>query len=158
MEITHTSRGFELIHFMDRYGLECTLQQSSAADCELPGSSAIWLGAGEERMHISREQLKELMRHLWAWVETGSFCLSNRSSLKEEDKAGAITFEEFVSNTFVSSPGIKDGVITLHPWQKEAAAAFLKVVRKHQSPRMGKTLLVKLMLEFINEHGNNFDL
>jgi hypothetical protein len=72
MKIEYTSRGFEIINFKDRYDKECSLQQSSLADFELPGSSAIWFGRGDERMHIDVKQLKEILPHLKKWVRTGS--------------------------------------------------------------------------------------
>jgi hypothetical protein len=55
MKITKTEHGFELVEFKDRNGQECSLQQSSAADYQQPGSSAVWLGVGEHRMHLSSE-------------------------------------------------------------------------------------------------------
>ncbi len=73
MKIEHTDRNFEIIDFVDRYGKACTLQQSSLADFKQPGSSAIWFGVGDQRMHIAVDQLKELIPHLQAWIETGSF-------------------------------------------------------------------------------------
>lgn len=73
MKIEYTNRGFEIIIFLDRNEKECSLQQSSVADFETPGTSAIWLGVTNERMHISFEQVKKLLPHLQAWVESGSF-------------------------------------------------------------------------------------
>lgn len=76
--IKHTPRGFELIEFSDINGDRLyTLQQSSAAIYEgPPGSSAIWLGRGDERMHLDHEQVTALVAHLSAWLETGSFVVS----------------------------------------------------------------------------------
>ncbi len=73
MEVDHTARGFELIEFTDRNGQDCSLQQSSAADFQDPGTSAVWFGVGETRMHLSLEQVKELIPFLQAWVDNGSF-------------------------------------------------------------------------------------
>jgi hypothetical protein len=81
MSFTHkkTNRGFELVTFTDRNGKPCTLQQSSAIVTEYddafdrPGTSAIWLGTGEERMHLNREQVHELAALLNVWLHTGSF-------------------------------------------------------------------------------------
>ena len=73
MRIKKTNRGFELIEFRDRNGQQCSLQQSSVADYEQPGSSAIWFGVGDERMHIDLKQLKMLIPHLQAWINGGSF-------------------------------------------------------------------------------------
>lgn len=72
--IKHTGRGFELIEFTDRYNTKCELQQSSLADYEPPGSSAVWLGpSGAERMHLDVEQVEKLVNSLKLWLETGSF-------------------------------------------------------------------------------------
>ncbi len=75
MEVKHTKRNFEIIEFKDTYKQECTLQQSSIATYEKPGTSAIWFGCGEDRMHLNREQLEELMVHLNNWLEHGTFKL-----------------------------------------------------------------------------------
>ena len=66
-------RNFESIAFEDRYGQQCSLQQSSVADYEPPGSSAVWFGVDGHRMHIGLDQMKKLLPHLQVWVETGSF-------------------------------------------------------------------------------------
>lgn len=73
MEIRNTERGFEIINFKDEYGLECSLQQSSLADFKQPGSSAIWLGVNNNRMHLKLDQVKELNDFLTRWIRTGSF-------------------------------------------------------------------------------------
>ena len=86
-----TGRGFELIEFRDRYGAECSLQQSSLAEYELPGSSAVWLGCDKNtemhlgqfsspRMHLDREQVAALISRLQNWLETGSFEAPNDES------------------------------------------------------------------------------
>ena len=71
--VISTARGFELIEFRDRCDKECTLQQSSLAEYTKPGSSAIWLGTGEDRMHIDYGQAKALVSTLKRWIKTGSF-------------------------------------------------------------------------------------
>jgi hypothetical protein len=73
LEIKKTERGFELIEFTDRNGQQCSLQQSSAAVYEQPGSSAVWFGIGDQKMHLSLEQVKELLPFLQRWTENGSF-------------------------------------------------------------------------------------
>ncbi len=84
MKIIHTARGFELINFVDVYGKKCALQQSSAigdkvSEIDNPGSSFIWFGVQKEpadlraRMHLSREQVKELVKHLNKWLKKGRF-------------------------------------------------------------------------------------
>lgn len=78
-KIEYTGRGFELIRFHDGYGLECTLQQSSATDCvRAPGATAVWLGTGDTRMHLDREMVEALVANLRAWLDTGSFNIPNK--------------------------------------------------------------------------------
>jgi hypothetical protein len=82
-ELKHTERGFESIAFEDYYNQKCSLQQSSLALYEPPGTSALWLGVdtdleGENvcaRMHLSLEQVRELIKHLQKWVEDGTIGL-----------------------------------------------------------------------------------
>lgn len=47
MKHSRTSRGFELVEFTDHYGKRCSLQQSSLAIYQKPGSSAVWLGTDD---------------------------------------------------------------------------------------------------------------
>ena len=85
-----TGRGFIRITFKDQYGIECSLQESSLAT-----ESCIWLGCNkpnprvhlpgqgwksielpiesvsDTRMHLTREQVKELLPYLQQFVETG---------------------------------------------------------------------------------------
>lgn len=82
-----TVRKFEIIKFQDRYGTPCSLQQSSIADFNPPGSSAVWLGVDRQtephdgmfdaanvtRMHIDLEQAKALVAVLEQWILSGSF-------------------------------------------------------------------------------------
>jgi hypothetical protein len=72
-KVKTTGRGFEIITFKDRYDCDCSLQQSSLAEYELPGSSAVWLGTDKDRMHLDRKQVKALIEVLSLWLETGSF-------------------------------------------------------------------------------------
>lgn len=69
------SRGFTRYTFEDRYGSECSLQKSSLAT-----EDAIWLGVDKSfdskervsnRMHLTREQVAELLPQLQHFVETG---------------------------------------------------------------------------------------
>ena len=96
MKKEETNRGFSILRFVDRYGEKCSLQESSLAN-----ESCIWLGIDnvtikeegwhplyparvrelpEEqcanlstfgRMHLTREQVAELLPHLQRFVETG---------------------------------------------------------------------------------------
>ena len=90
MEVKYTERGFEIIEFNDRYGERCTLQKSSLAT-----EDAIWFGINDvrvkrlipgqgwqdvtlppgsevfSRMHLTQDQVKELLPHLQRFAETG---------------------------------------------------------------------------------------
>lgn len=71
MKITYkrTERGFLRVLFTDRYGEACSLQESSLAS-----EPAIWLGldgpAGQ-RMHLTQEQVRELLPLLTRFAGTG---------------------------------------------------------------------------------------
>jgi len=90
----HTERGFSIVTFQDRNGVECTLQKSSLAY-----EDAIWLGAAEiglrhfkagqgwrqvelvetveenfvanNRMHLNQEQVRALLPFLQRFADTG---------------------------------------------------------------------------------------
>lgn len=90
LNVKITERGFTLIDFDDYNGVRCSLQESSLADAD-----AIWLGCNEAkprqlipgkgwveiplpeghiantRMHLTREQVAELLPHLQKFAETG---------------------------------------------------------------------------------------
>ena len=100
MEMTTTNRGYSILKFDDRNGEACSLQESSLAD-----EAAIWLGAsdlkikrfpangtgwhdvdlgalfpgqdviGNERMHLTRKQVKALLPYLKHFAKHG--CLPN---------------------------------------------------------------------------------
>jgi hypothetical protein len=60
-----TGRGFEIVEFEDRYGLACSLQQSSAiGDYEdslsRPGSSCVWLGVEPVTPRILKSDAENL--------------------------------------------------------------------------------------------------
>jgi len=81
MKVEYTGRGFEIIHFQDANGIVCSLQQSSLADFSQPGTSAIWLGAGDDRMHLRLVDVVELTRRLNNWLAAGSFQEPSRSKV-----------------------------------------------------------------------------
>lgn len=95
MEQKTTHRGFPICEFVDYYDSKCSLQKSSLAT-----DDAIWLGVDEAdpkilassvkdgatgwipydipdgvllttRMHLTREQVAELLPHLIGFVNTG---------------------------------------------------------------------------------------
>ena len=46
-KVTKTGWGFEIVEFRDRYDVPCSLQASSLAEYEKPGTSAVWLGTDD---------------------------------------------------------------------------------------------------------------
>ncbi len=90
MKKTKTERGFHVVNFIDRYGVPCSLQESSLATEE-----AIWFGCNnanprhlvigkgyvpvvmpeayvaDTRMHLNRKQVAALLPHLKKFVEKG---------------------------------------------------------------------------------------
>lgn len=102
-----TPRGFEVQHFRDDYGLDCSIQESSAVEPHVwlgvhnPPHKVIWYGAEkyginvtekagwydypipeevlvESRMHLSRKQAKILAKKLMYFARHGV--------LREENK------------------------------------------------------------------------
>ena len=101
MNITKTARGFDRIEFTELGGAKCSLQKSSAAENDyiwfgandigvkgfVPyGQPSAWQDITEKdikekfgvqdivsnsRMHLSREQVKELLPYLQKFVKTG---------------------------------------------------------------------------------------
>lgn len=75
MKLKKTPRGFWRLDFKDSYGKECSIQESSIAT-----EDRIWLGMNEgthhlgeclPRMHLTKRQAKQLIKHLTKFVETG---------------------------------------------------------------------------------------
>lgn len=90
MKIKYTKRGFGRIDFKDRYDIECSIQESSLATedaiwfgCNshnaqvlIPGKGWVKFDLPEEsvcttRMHLTQEQVAELLPYLQRFVETG---------------------------------------------------------------------------------------
>lgn len=90
MKIEHTDREFDIVKFKDVYDKECSLQKSSAATFD-----AIWFGVTkpvikvfqkgawqdfvlpdealiQTRMHLTQEQVKELLPYLIKFAESGN--------------------------------------------------------------------------------------
>lgn len=67
VEFGATGRGFSRGEFVDLYGVACSIQDSSLATMD-----AIWLGAHENRMHLSREHVTALMPYLTMFLGSGS--------------------------------------------------------------------------------------
>ena len=76
-KLERTDRGLEVIDFKDRYDRTCSIQQSSLAVFTTPGTSAIWLGRGRDRMHLDIKMVKALELHLRRWIEDGTLELTD---------------------------------------------------------------------------------
>jgi len=93
--VDKTVRGFEVIVFEDLYGESCSLQASSLAKYEKPGTAAVWLGCEENsfnsttgealspRMHLDHERVRLLVAHLLSWLSSGTFDFSDDSASAE---------------------------------------------------------------------------
>jgi copper homeostasis protein CutC len=82
-KLEKTTRGFETIYFCDYNAQECSLQASSLAVYRQPGTSAIWLGVDDLRMHLDVKRVKGLIKHLNQWILTGSFAFDKKHPLME---------------------------------------------------------------------------
>ena len=69
-----TKDGLERVNFLDAYDEMCSLQQCGPAGGS-PETMQVWLGSGEghRRMQLDRATVEELVDHLQAWLDTGSF-------------------------------------------------------------------------------------
>lgn len=68
-EVEYTGRGFEIIGFKDYYGAKCSLQQSSAAIYEQPGTGALWLGVDDPAPQILKTDALRLGLHVERPIE-----------------------------------------------------------------------------------------
>ncbi len=76
LKLKTTERGFRFAEFIDRYGSQCSIQESSLAT-----EAAIWLGVdipfkqysnlGSTRMHLTQEMARDLIPLLELFVEKG---------------------------------------------------------------------------------------
>jgi len=70
-----TARGFACAEFTDANGQACSLQKSSWA-----AEEAIWLGVGDNRMHLTRADAAELLPFLERFVRKGFFDATKASA------------------------------------------------------------------------------
>jgi hypothetical protein len=70
---------FEQVIFEDSYERPCVIGQSSVAEFEPPGSSALWIGLAsmthdgqKAAMHLSLNQVRALIATLEIWVKRGT--------------------------------------------------------------------------------------
>ena len=116
MEVHQTSRGFSLYEFTDRYGAQCSLQKSSIAteaciwfgvddgEPRIMASQAAQHGVEtmettgwvdyplpdevliSTRMHLTQDQVRELLPILQLFVDTGELTLSLQKPDDEDDE------------------------------------------------------------------------
>lgn len=86
-----TARGFELLThakyaspgYETGGGEETRLAQASSAignyddALDRPGTSYLWIG---KEHHLNREEVREFIRQLQAWLDTGGFAFTTASS------------------------------------------------------------------------------
>jgi len=83
MQFSRTERGFGVLEhegYPPGKGLLRLAQHSSAIgpypdSFDRPGTSYLWIGRDH---HLDREEVAELIRHLSAWVETGTLELPTK--------------------------------------------------------------------------------
>jgi hypothetical protein len=59
-KVHRTERGFQKIEFVDLYGSVCSVQQSSIALSDKPGTGALWLGVSNPQIQIMASDAKKL--------------------------------------------------------------------------------------------------
>jgi len=76
--LSRNGRGFQRVELDGPIGIDLHLQQSSVVGdyhdaINRPGTSAVWIGVGCQRLHLNREQAMFVLRHLRSWVAFGHF-------------------------------------------------------------------------------------
>lgn len=69
-ELQHTARGFGFFELTDSYGKEFTIQESSSAEQE-----KIWIGAGSDRGHLTRDMVRQILPILQQFADTGQVAM-----------------------------------------------------------------------------------
>lgn len=67
LKVVRTEKGFPRIDFNDTYSEACHIQMSSVADYE-----AIWIGTNKRSMHLTREQVDDLLPYLIEFANNGA--------------------------------------------------------------------------------------
>jgi len=95
-KVTKTSRGFPQVQFADRYGVPCSLQASSLAEYEKPGTSAVWLGTDDPQpkcLHGDAAELGVKTDATCGWVPvpiSDKILLSTRMHLDRKQVAALV--------------------------------------------------------------------
>ena len=87
IEMEQTARGFVVGHFTDRYGVECSIQESSLAT-----EACIWLGVSnsDPKICVLGKGWEPVDLHKTLGVEVGSLSLNTRMHLTREMAANLI--------------------------------------------------------------------
>ena len=112
--VARTARGFELVEFADRYGTPCSLQASSLAEYEKPGTSAIWLGPNDATPKVLASQAQSLgvgTAERTGWVPYPihpSVSLTTRMHLDREQVAALILhLQSWLDNDSFAAPNVR---------------------------------------------------
>lgn len=112
MEVTRTLRGFEIILHDTHENVpkqERLVQASSVVGdyddaFDRPGTSALWIG--DDKQHLWREEVAELIQHMQAWLDTGSLEIA-----ATEVMGGERGRETSRMSEILHMPGLEDGSV-----------------------------------------------
>lgn len=111
--VERTARGFELLEFKDRYGTPCSLQASSLAEYEKPGTSAVWLGTDDAAPKVLASQARSLgvdTAERTGWVPypiPPGVSLTTRMHLDREQVAALIQhLQSWLDNDSFAGPNV----------------------------------------------------
>lgn len=95
-KVSKTPRGFKKVDFKDRSGIPCSLQESSLAVYQKPGTSAVWLGVDDPQpkcLHGDAAGLGVTTDATSGWVDvplSDKIMLSTRMHLDRKQVAALI--------------------------------------------------------------------
>lgn len=111
--VERTAGGFEIVKFADRYGSSCSLQASSLAEYEKPGTSAVWLGTDDAAPKVLASKAQSLGIHTaerTGWVPypiPDDVSLTTRMHLDREQVAALIHhLQSWLDNDSFSVPNV----------------------------------------------------
>lgn len=83
MIVKPNERGFPVLHHdtyppspvpnRDRLVAQSSIVGDYPDALDRPGTSALWIGSNH---HLNREEVRELVKHLQSWLDTGSLSLN----------------------------------------------------------------------------------
>lgn len=152
LDLINTGRGFALAKFEDLYGTKCSIQKSSLAT-----QDAIWLGvsttmdgASGDRMHLSREQVADLLPLLQRFVQTGELA----EGAEVVDAVTIVQSERAYQDEFAPDPHDPAKLILLMEHYLHRARTDLLCPQMVEGAEGSSIRKVgALALRFIEEHG-----